>query len=192
FLRLFGEVSSFYPVARPDPEGGCIVGKGGCNKALVQGLGASESATAGAGGVQGAEVSDGGQGDFLICFEEEGRECWLRVHRCILAARSGFFASLLKGGMSEAMDGRLTLQLQPPIGLKPLLALLRFIYTESTGTLDPLSALDILAITRGETNSGGYFQLVGNESLRAECTAALLKGMNSENALALLSEEIGI
>ena len=39
--------------------------------------------------------------------------------------------------------------------LKALLELLRFLYTGRTGVMEPLTALDVLFLTKGEDGSGG-------------------------------------
>lgn len=36
----------------------------------------------------------------------------ITVHRCILAARSGFFRAMLEGAMGEARQGELTLKVR--------------------------------------------------------------------------------
>ncbi|CAM9734945.1 unnamed protein product, partial [Laminaria digitata] len=77
------------------------------------------------------------------------------VHRCILAARSGFFRALLEGGMADAGHTELTLKFEPIACMDALVEFLRFLYTGRAETMDPLTALDVLFLTNGEEGSGG-------------------------------------
>lgn len=52
------------------------------------------------------------QGDFKIRAGEGTQP--VTVHRCILAARSGFFRALLEGRMGDSRKGELTLKVPPP------------------------------------------------------------------------------
>ncbi|CAM9098845.1 unnamed protein product [Ascophyllum nodosum] len=108
------------------------------------------------------------------------------VHRCILAARSGFFRALLEGGMGDAKEDELILRFEPVVCLKALLELLRFLYTGRTGVMEPLTALDVLFLTKGEDGSGGFFQITANDDLRAFCKSTIINGINSANALPIL------
>lgn len=46
-------------------------------------------------------------------------------------------------------------QFEPVVSMSALLQFLRFLYTGRTGVMDPLTALDVLSLTRGEPGSGG-------------------------------------
>lgn len=41
------------------------------------------------------------------------------------------------------------------MGMGGLLEFLRFLYTGRTGVMDPLTALDVLFLTKGDEGSGG-------------------------------------
>lgn len=46
-------------------------------------------------------------------------------------------------------------QFEPVVGMGSLLEFLRFLYTGRSGAMDPLTALDVLFLTKGEEGSGG-------------------------------------
>lgn len=77
----------------------------------------------------------------------------LPAHRAILAARSDYFRALLYGGMSEATQRQITME----VPLEPFKVLLRYIYS---GTLS-LSSLDEDAIigVLGMANQYGFQDL---------------------------------
>lgn len=46
-------------------------------------------------------------------------------------------------------------QFEPTVSMRAFLEFLRFLYTGRTSTMDPLTALDVLSLTKGEYGSGG-------------------------------------
>lgn len=51
--------------------------------------------------------------------------------------------------------GGLLFQFEPVVGMSSLLEFLRFLYTGRTGAMEPLTALDLLFLTKGDEGSGG-------------------------------------
>lgn len=47
------------------------------------------------------------------------------------------------------------LQFEPVVGMSALLEFLRFLYTGRSGAMDPLTALEVLFLTKGDEGSGG-------------------------------------
>eukprot|EP00904_Undaria_pinnatifida_P009351 jgi/Undpi1/5546/HiC_scaffold_2.g00823.m1 len=125
-----------------------------------------------------------GLGDFTIR-SGEGM-AGVTVHRCILAARSGFFRALLEGTMGDAGNSELTLKFEPVACMDALVEFLRFLYTGRAGAMDPLTALDVLYLTNGEEGSGGFFQVAENDELRDHCTNLLVQGITEVNALPIM------
>ena len=46
-------------------------------------------------------------------------------------------------------------QFEPVVGMSALLEFLRFLYTGRSGAMDPLTALEVLFLTKGDEGSGG-------------------------------------
>lgn len=46
-------------------------------------------------------------------------------------------------------------QFEPVVGMSSLLEFLRFLYTGRSGIMEPLTALDVLFLTKGDEGSGG-------------------------------------
>lgn len=64
----------------------------------------------------------------------------------------------------------LLIQFEPVVGMSALLEFLRFIYTGRSGIMDPLTALDVLFLTKGAHGSGGKHIAVWSRHVRRECT----------------------
>ncbi len=47
------------------------------------------------------------------------------------------------------------LQFEPVVGMSALLHFLRFLYTGRSGVMEPLTALEVLFLTKGDEGSGG-------------------------------------
>lgn len=46
-------------------------------------------------------------------------------------------------------------QFEPVVGMSALLEFLRFLYTGRSGAMEPLTALEVLFLTKGDEGSGG-------------------------------------
>ncbi|CAN0422524.1 unnamed protein product [Ectocarpus sp. 8 AP-2014] len=125
------------------------------------------------------------KGDFKIR-AGEGMPA-VTVHKGILAARSGFFRAMLEGRMADASQDELTLKFEPVVTICALLEFIRFLYTGRSGDdIEPLIALEVLFLTKGDEGSGGFFQVAGTDELKRFCTLRLFDGMDSDNALSIL------
>lgn len=60
-----------------------------------------------------------------------------------------------------------TAQFEPVVGMSALLEFLRFLYTGRSGAMDPLTALEVLFLTKGEHGSGGKTKAQNTHTLTA-------------------------
>lgn len=61
------------------------------------------------------------------------------------------------------------MKFEPVVCLEALLEFIRFLYTGRTGVMDPLTALDLLYLTKGDEGSGGETSLPKPMLSRACC-----------------------
>ena len=144
------------------------------------------------------EIGSGGGGDGTT----------LQADRFVLAARSEYFrASLTFGGAQESSEGRVNLDVPPPLpSAAATRGLLRFLYTGSladptsaagasasssasasaSASLEPNDAMDVLHVTGQSDEGGGYLQLRDNKRLRDEARRLINEGICESNAFDLL------
>lgn len=72
----------------------------------------------------------------------------------------------------------MSFQFEPVVGMSSLLEFIRFLYTGRSGAMDPLTALDVLFLTKGDEGSGGEstprFELNVSVSASLPCKCYLM------------------